>query len=331
MEKLGVAVVGAGWMGELHALTFAQMPQCQVLAVADIDMAKAESVADQVGARAFVDYLQALDEPEIQAVSVCTPDHLHFDPVMAAVHRGQHVIVEKPLTTDLEEGEQILEAVAKREVKLTVGHLLRFDPRFILAKKAIQNGDIGEIVHCYARRNDWIWQGRARGSFTNPAFYLGVHDIDAVRWLFDSEVERVFAEGPAKAFANEGMMDCVLGLARFQSGACAFFEFSWILPPTIGRPDATMEIVGTKGTLFIDSYQGGMRVHTDEDWTIHDTMYAPKPDAKVGGDMRDQIESFVEAILEDKEPAVSGQDALAAVQIAKAMLDSCHTGQIVSL
>jgi predicted dehydrogenase len=331
MNKLGVAVVGAGWMGELHALAFAQMPQCKVLAVADIDMAKAESVAKQVGAQAFADYDQALEQPGIQAVSVCTPDHLHFEPVMAAVHRGQHVIVEKPLTTDLQQGEQILEAVAEKGVKLTVGHLLRFDPRFLLAKKAIENGDIGEVVHCYARRNDWIWQGRARGSFTNPAFYLGVHDIDAVRWLFASEVEQVFAQAPAKALAAEGMTDGVLSLVRFQNGACAFFEFCWILPPTIGRADATMEILGTNGSLFIDSYQGGMRAHTDDSWTIHDTMYATRTDSKVGGDMRDQIESFVDAILEDKEPAVSGQDALAAVRIARAMLDSSETGQIVTL
>ena len=331
MNKLGVAVVGAGWMGELHALTFAQLPQCDVLAVADVDESKAQSVASQVGARAFTDYLRALDEPGVTVVSVCTPDHLHFGPIMAAVERGQHVLVEKPLTTDLQEGQKILEAVASKAVKFTVGHLLRFDPRFILAKKAIDNGDIGEVVHCYARRNDWLWQGRMRGTFTNPVFYLGVHDLDIVRWLVDSDVEHVYAEAPSKALASEGIVDCILSLVRFKNGTCAVFEFSWILPPTMGRSDATLEIAGAKGTIFVDAYQGGVRVHTERDWTIHDTMYAPRTDGRVGGDMRDQIECFVKAILEDKDPMVSGEDALAAVQVALAILESCRTGQVTKL
>lgn len=331
MEKLGIVVIGAGWMGELHALTFAQSPHCRVIAVADIDQAKAERVAAQVGAAVFSDYQQALDQPGVAIVTVCTPDHLHLDPVLAAAKRGQHVLVEKPLTSNSAEGRQLLEAVAGAGVKFMVGHLLRFDPRFILAKQAIERGEIGEVVHFYARRNDWLWQGQARGASTNPVFFLGVHDIDMVRWLAGSEVEQLYAQAPVKALVKEGTMDCVLSLVRFKNGACASFEFSWILPSSMGRPDATMEIVGTKGAIFIDAYQGGLRLHTDRDWKIQDTMYAPQVGARVGGDLRDEIENFVQAVLEDKEPAVSGQDGLIAVQIAEAMLESCRTGQVVAL
>ena len=194
VQRIRVAVIGAGFMGERHARIYAGLPDAELVAVCDVRETAASDLADRTGARAYSDFRQLLRRDDLDAVSVCTPDALHREPCELAARAGRHVLVEKPIATTVADAEAIVEAAARARVTLLVGHCLRFDPRYDQARQAVGRGELGILQTVYTRRaNTVAAQDRLGGRCSLPLF-LGVHDYDVMRWLTGSEVERGTAE-----------------------------------------------------------------------------------------------------------------------------------------
>lgn len=143
-----VAVIGTGFMGSMHAAIFAREPRAELVAVVDKNFDLARSVAARFpGAKAYASHDELIAAERLDLVSICTPDHLHLEPALAIAEKGINLFIEKPIAARLEEGEAIVEAARKAGVKLGIGHLLRFDPRYSAARELIRSGKIGDPIH----------------------------------------------------------------------------------------------------------------------------------------------------------------------------------------
>jgi predicted dehydrogenase len=329
VSQLGMAVIGLGRFGQSHAQLLAQMPNAQLVAVCDVVPETARRVSQELGVPGYTEVQAMLDaEPAIQAVCVCTSDQAHREPCLAAAQRGKHILVEKPLALTVEDGEAILQATQAAGVKLMVGHILRFDPRYAGARQAIVEGKIGEPIHAFVRRNNILRSARYLQGRTSVLFFLGIHDTDFLLWSLDACPQRVYAAASRKLLTDLGVDDSIFVLMHFESGVVACLETSWVLPDTsLASLDARVEIVGTQGAVYVDIHGQGLTVVEESHLDRPDTMYGPIVHGQKTGVLKEEIAHFVSCILEDREPLITGEQGLEAVRVILAAHRSLETGQ----
>ena len=328
-DKLNVGVIGVGTFGSLHAQIYRQSPLCNLVAVADLRQARLDEVCPVLGVDGYTDYRALLDRGDVDAVSICTTDERHLAPALAAAQAGAHILLEKPLALRPADCDAIIQAAAAARVKLMVGHILRFDPRYHAAHQAIAEGKVGELVHLYARRNNALTSARRLADHTSVLFFLGIHDLDMILWCTGQMPERVYAQAVHRVL--DGTPDAVLAVLTFPGGAVAALEASWILPMSHPRGlDARFDVVGSGGALYVDG--GGGSVVIAHERVEHPSLYyAPELLGERVGILRDEITHFVQCVREDRDPLVSGEDGKRAVQVACAIEASYQTGQPVEI
>ncbi|HEX3013860.1 MAG TPA: Gfo/Idh/MocA family oxidoreductase, partial [Methanobacterium sp.] len=152
MNKVNVGVIGVGAMGIHHARVYSELENANLMAISDLMREKSAEVSNQYNTQGFVDYMDILKMPEIDAVSVCVPTTHHFNVVMDAIEHGKHVLVEKPIAFTLREAEAMVKAAEDEGVKLATGHVERFNPAVGKAKELIKDDVIGEVVSASAKR-----------------------------------------------------------------------------------------------------------------------------------------------------------------------------------
>ena len=213
-----------------------------------------------------------------------------------------------------------------------VGHLLRFDAGYAQAHAAVKNGEIGQVVHLFTRRNDLI-SDVLRMSWsknTTLPIYLGVHDYDIMNWFIPSTAATVYALSRSVALPETTSHDSVLALFKYQDGTAAAWESSWILPESLARSDMGLEVVGTKGVLFVESRPTSLRIYAEKQ-RMPDTMYAANVHGRVVGALREQLEHFVHCVSTGAEPLIGGAEGLQAVRMAVAVDRSLATGKVVQI
>jgi len=330
--SLRAGVIGVGTFGSMHAKVYAEMESANLVAVADIQAERVQYFASQYGARGYTDYNELLEKEDLDIVSICTSDELHLKPVLAAAAAGKHILVEKPLAINVSDCDTMIQAAESAGVKLMVGQILRFDPRYYAARQAIADGQIGTPVHIFARRNNLLTSALRLGDHTSVLFFLGVHDIDFINWCVESKVERVYAESVVRTFPEKNIADSYLALIKFQDGTIASLEVSWILPASFSkRLDARFDAVGTEGAIYVDGSGQAVEIYRADESSCPDVMYAPEIRGKYTGILRDEITHFVECVQQDKAPAVTGQDGKAAVEVVCAIARSMEKQQPVYL
>ncbi|NHV07270.1 MAG: Gfo/Idh/MocA family oxidoreductase, partial [Thaumarchaeota archaeon] len=193
MSKLKVGVIGLGIQGETQVKAFKSIPNVEVLAVCDSNQERLKLIKDEYKVqKAYANYLDLVNDKEVDLVSVCTPDFMHYEFVMAVLGSGKHTIVEKPMATSTKEAEDMVSESKRRGVYLMVNFSNRWSPAFRIAKDSIEKGEIGEILHAYSRLNDTIYVPTSMikwASKTNTLWFLGSHVIDLLLWYFKDEVE----------------------------------------------------------------------------------------------------------------------------------------------
>ncbi|NPV78754.1 MAG: Gfo/Idh/MocA family oxidoreductase [Firmicutes bacterium] len=333
MQELGVGVIGVGFMGEMHARIYQQIPGVKLMGVADENFARAREVGEKLDVAAYDNIDDLLGRDDISAVSICVSDDRHLKPAVAAARAKKHILLEKPIATDLDEGRQIIEAAKENGVLLTVGHLLRFDPRYAGLKEYQESGGIGQPVLIYTRRNSPITEGPKRyGRKGILTLHVAVHDIDLMLWYIRSKVVRVYAERAAIALKDLGIDDAVFATIKFENGAIGNLEYSWILPPASpAKIDARLEIVGTKGAGYVDLSDQGLRFVGAEGVSFPDTGHWPEFDGMIRGDLREEIMAFVDCVKSGKPPVISPEEALEAVRVALAIMQSIKEERPVNL
>jgi predicted dehydrogenase len=325
-EILRVGVIGVGTFGSQHARIYRQAEACELVAVADVNQGRLDQISGQLGVEGYSDYHALLERADLDAVSICTTDELHVEPALAAAAAGVHMLIEKPLALTPADCDTIIAAAGEAGVKLMVGHILRFDPRYYTARDRIAQGQLGELVHLYTRRNNAYASARRLAAHTSVLFFLG---IDFVNWCVGAVPERVVAQAVHKVLADTP--DAVLALFQFADGPIASLEASWVLPQSHPRGlDARFDAVGTAGALYVDG-SGGSVLVAHERVEQPSLWYVPELFGERAGILRDEILHFVRCVREDRQPIVGGQEGKAAVQVACAIQESYETGQPVEI
>ena len=258
MKKLKIGIIGVGRLGYEHACNIAnRVPGSELVAISDANLERAKAVAEELGVSAvYADPRDLCSDPNVEAVAIITNTASHVDMIRIAMDAGKHVFCEKPLADTVEkckEAEQIV--AAHPDLIFMLGFMRRYDHSYAVAKKKIDNGDIGDIilVRCYSQDPISIIEGtleyapRSGGQFID----MSIHDIDLIRWLTNSEPRNLWAIGGCyefKQYKDWDDGDNVSCLMQCDNDAMAFFF--------AGRAAAhgshvETEIVGTRGTLCI--------------------------------------------------------------------------------
>jgi predicted dehydrogenase len=322
VKQLNIGIIGLGEIGAIHCDALTQLPQAKLLAVADIDEARANHVARQTGAQPYRDYKELLAREDIDAVIIATPDHLHKEPCIHAAEAGKHILVEKPLAMTLEDAEAINKAVARMGVKLMVGFTLRFFPQYQYAKASIESGELGKLISLFARRTNLISQAQRLKGRTGVLFFLGIHDFDVLRWMVGADAKEIYCISAKHDQSPYNVEDETFTSIRFENGVMACAHIGWCIPE--GHPtgfDFKLDITGTKGLLNLDMVRQGVEKHV-----VGHTTFPPMTSPLIAEDR-----SFVDAVLHDKNLPVTGEDGIKAVQMTLAALESIKTGKVVSL
>jgi UDP-N-acetylglucosamine 3-dehydrogenase len=219
-KPLRIGVIGVGVMGSNHARVLAGLPGVELVGVADPDRPQARFVANALGTTA-VDEVEALLPLGVDAVTIAAPTHLHRDIALTCIQRGIHVLVEKPIASNPEEGRSIVAAARRAGVTLMVGHVERFNPAVDTIKEAIRGE---EILSISITR---VGPYPPRMSNVGVVIDLAVHDIDLIRWFTDSEIEEV---QPLTASAMAEREDIALLQFRTTSGVLAQINTNWLTP-----------------------------------------------------------------------------------------------------
>jgi predicted dehydrogenase len=330
-ESVGVGVIGVGVFGSQHARVWSELPGARLVAVADIIPERAEAAGRRFGCAPFTDMRELLRLDTIDVVSVCTPDDLHRAPVLAALEAGKHVIVEKPFAMTVEDCDAMSAAATRARRVLTVGHILRFDPRYHLARQAIARGDVGELVHMSARRRNQVGAIDRLLGHTSVLFFLGAHELDFLSWCAGSRIARVSCESVRKVLADRGADDGFLAVLRYENGVIASLEASWVLPAGYVKLEAGAELVCAKGTVFVDGGANGLRIGTSGPVTNPDVVYAPEVAGESSGALRRELSHFLDCTRDGRPTLVTPAEARHVVEGLVAMARSVETGASVVL
>lgn len=335
--KIGIGIIGMGMMGNIFAKIIKQNSFLDLKGISGSrDRDKLEKLSKEYNTEAYYDYIELLENSNIQAVFICLPEDNHTTVAIDAALSGKHLFIEKPIATKISDAEKIIKVVNKSKVKLMVGHCLRFDPRYYIAKKSIEKGEIGEIIHIYMRRNTHIGMGNHYKNRTSIVMFLGIHDIDILNWYIGNKAKRVFAEsnfGMEKPFENH---DSVFSTIKFNNGAVALVENSWAINDKSNKIAANLrmqaEIIGTKGTIYIDgSMNSGLKIQGVNGEIYPDTQYMPNVQGMFSGVYYREVYHFANCLLSGKQPCISGKEAKDALVIVDAIGKSLESRSIVDL
>jgi UDP-N-acetylglucosamine 3-dehydrogenase len=330
---LKIGLIGAGMMGQVHARAYANLPQAQLVAVADARADEAQQIVAESGARIFGSMDELLANADVDVIDICLPTPLHAAHTVRALEAGKHVFCEKPITLTMDEARQVVQAARAARGKFTVGHVVRFFPEYARAHDLIVKGDVGKpkVIHTLRgggfpawSSNNWMGDLNQSGGV---ALDLACHEFDWLRWCL-GEVARVFARGLAFTHLAAGQnRDHALIVIRFASGALAHVEVTWAVPR--GGPFLTsVEVAGSRGIMRFDN-QSSMPIRGY--WDVEGASTAVPESPLAASPFQAELEHFLNCILEDKQPLVSVDDAVKALELSWAALDSIKTGQPVTL
>lgn len=335
-RKFRIAVIGAGFMGSMHAQIFANEPRAELVAVVDQNIDRATAVAEELGSnvKAYASHVELLAAEELDLVSICTPDHLHLEPALAIAAKGINLFVEKPIASTIEDAQKIVDACKAANVKLGIGYLLRFDPRYYKARELITSGQIGAPIHIYARRNSARTEGPKRYAGTLPlALHVTVHDVDMVLWMLEGQTPvSVYAQQTDILLGSIGTQDTIAGIVRFSGGTVVNFESAWSLPAGARHMiDARMELIGTEGSFEVQCGDSGLYFADNQTSREIDTQHWPIIESRVGGDLKLQLASVLEWLDGGPSQVASGEEAIRSLELTRALIRSAETGEVVKL
>jgi len=339
MKELGIGIIGVGLWGENHLKVYKNNPNCRIIGLSDMNEKRAEEVAKKYNVKLWSkDYRTLLNNKDIDIVSIVVPDFAHYEPACQAAEAKKHILVEKPLATDLEEAKQMVQTCQKNRVKMMVNFSNRWNPPFVHVKNAINAGELGQLLHCCIKLNDTIFVPTTMLKWarqTKVVWFIGSHAIDLLCWLMGDEIESVYSVSLSVVLKEKEIdtPDYFQTLLKFKTGASALLENSWILPPTSANIyDFKAEFVGTKGAMYVDSsHNRCVEKYTENGSVYPDILGLHSNSEGIRGFVTDSINHFIRCVLEDKEPDIKPDDGITNVAIIKAIIKSAESGKVVTL
>jgi len=302
MKKIKSAVIGAGYLGKFHAEKYAGLPDCELVAVVDVNQQAAEEIAQKYQTQALTDYRQLLGQ--VDAVSIVVPTTLHHKVALDFINHGAHVLVEKPITVTVEEADELIAAAKANNVLLQVGHLERFNPA-VMGLDHLPDKPLFIESHRLSPFNP-------RANDVSVVLDLMIHDIDIILALVDSEIERLDASGTP--VLTKGI-DIANARIVFKSGCVANVTASRVSM----KMERKMRMFRPSCYVSVDFQNRVLTQHQIGD----KEMFPGIPDIKTnestfenGDALLEEIKSFLHCIKTGEEPLVSGESGKRALEVA---------------
>ena len=333
MKKLKIGVIGAGRIGKVHTETIAQnISNAEVIAIADVKLNLARELAGLFNVNLVSsNYKDILNNPEIDAVIICSPTDTHAKYIIEAAKARKHIFCEKPIDLDLQTIRDAIEIVEKCGVKLMVGFNRRFDPNFAKVKQMVDDYKIGEphIIKITSRDPgppppEYI--ALSGGMFLD----MTIHDFDMARFISGSEVVEIFVLSNVlidPAIGEAGDVDTAIITLKFENGAIGVIDNS---RKAVYGYDQRVEVFGSKGMVNVDNnrpdnhsyyYENGVKASLPLNFFMdrYTQAYA------------NEIREFCTAVIEDRKISVGGYDGLISVAIGLAAKKSVAENRSVKI
>lgn len=317
MKKLGFAVIGCGAIGKVHAAVIDSIDRANLVAVCSATEKSAKALGDKHGCKWYTDYDELLANPEIDVVAICTPSGMHYDQTIAAAKAKKHIICEKPIDIDVNKAHEMTKACHENGVTFSVIFQRRFDDSTLAVRRAVEEGLLGKLLwgssHSIIYRDSAYYSEPWRGTWATDGggvlINQAIHTIDLLLSFF-GPVKSV--SGKCRRLLHHEIESEDVGVAtlEFANGAIGTIEASTACYPGIF---SELSLFGEKGSVIIKNdklyyynFQCGKVDYMDEVLVSDMDIKAPKG-AKVTNEAHSrQFENVIDAILEGKDPAVTG-------------------------
>ncbi len=308
---LKIAVIGAGSMGMNHLRVLRDFDEEQVnlVGVADTYESNLKNAVGRFHVAGYADYREMIERVKPDLVAVVVPTHLHFEVASYALDRGVNVLLEKPMTSTIEQALTLIQLARLRGVKLAVGHVERFNPAIIEVKRHLVAGELGRIFHLHARR---LGPFPPRIRDVGVTLDLATHDIDVMRYLADAEVEHVYV--------------------RFTNQMIGVLDVNWLTPTKVRE----LSITGEKGMYLVNYLTQDVYFYkNDYTPTNWDTLRSitgvsegtmTRLKIQKTEPLRLEYQDVINAIRQDVLPTVSGEDGVAVLKIVCQLAESKQKG-----
>jgi len=337
--KFKVNIIGLGIMGKNVGRALLRNPMVRITAAADLSETNLSEGKAELGLeKTYTDYETMIRAERPDAVFIATPDWFHYKPVMFCLDEGVNTHVEKPLTTDEKEAADIVRKVKQTGLKFQVSYNHRWLAPYNATWNMIRDGQIGECLMGYARKNNPITVPTVMlpwAKNSSPMWFLSGHDIDLMTWWFDDNPVEVKGYGVKRVLKQKfgwDTYDAMQGLVRFSRGGIATFESTWIYPDTHpAMPDSFMEVVGEHGHVHLDRKTEAIEMSTPEGFKWPRSLLNYKVFDKWVGAFPSCINSFIDDIAEDREPKVTAYDGWRSTAVLDAIHRSADSGETVTV
>ena len=336
-NKLRVGMIGLGAISFAHEAGFAELGEaCEIVAMCDVNQEDTASRAAMYGAGAYSRYQDLLENPDVEMVDITVPHELHYEIALAALEKGKHVLVEKPITVKYAQGEELIAKARKAGLKFSVAENTRFVTAYQKAEQILKAGILGEIwtvrtliagSEVFRLKDPNLWHGKA--PYGGVILDSAVHNFYLFKWLFGGVRD---VQGFASKIVPEGEMEdngLILGHlangADFQLNTSCTMEIPWT---------ERVEIYGSRAGLIIDQLVDPVVRYYQGSGDIDGTIVADvpfDPFAWKFNSMIAEIKDFVTAVIEDRPPLIDPEDALYALKAAEAVYKSIELKQPVQV
>ncbi len=358
MNRVRTALVGCGKVGQIHALALASLAESEFVAACDVDLDRAKALASRFEIRAYRDVEPMLKETDIQVICLATPHPLHAGPAIMAAESGIHVLVEKPLAASLDDCDRMLAAARRRSTKLGVISQRRWFEPVRRMKSAIDAGKLGRPVLGTFTMYSWRdptyylsdpWRGRWDTEGGGVLVNQSPHMIDLLQWLMDDQVAEISGYWANLNHPSVEVEDSAVAILRFRQGGLGTITASLSQKPGIytkvhihGSAGASVGVETDRGATFIAGMSGITEPALNDLWTIageegrladfqaEDRARFREIDA-VSHYHKLQIQDFLQAVIENRPPQVTGEDGRLVVALFRAIYQSNHEGRSIKL
>lgn len=329
MKKIKIAVIGTGHLGRLHSKLLKEVDNCELIGIYDKDIEKANAVGKEFGINVFTSIEDLYSKAE--AVSIVATTSAHYEICKASLEKGIHVFVEKPITAQIWEGEEIVKLANTNKLKLQVGHIERFNPALLSLEKYGLNPMFVQ--------SDRLSQFNPRGTDVAVVLDLMIHDIDIILSLVKSEVKHISASGVAIVSDN---IDIANTRIEFENGAVANVTASRISQKRMRK----MRMFQKEGYISIDFQAGSAEIfrlvppgQELENGLISfgeigvgdkkKMVVYEQPQIVEVNALKHELQLFINTIVNDEKPVVSGEDGLKALRVANEIIKKIEELKIV--
>lgn len=349
---LRTAIIGCGKVARLHAKALLQIPESSFTAVQSRSLQKARGFAAQYAVNAYDDIAEMITKEKIDVSIICTPHPEHKNPAIAALNAGSHVLVEKPLAVSLADCDEMIDAANRCQKKLGVVSQRRFSPSSLRMKKAIADGKIGDPTlatvvmlgwrsKAYYQSDPWrgSWEKEGGGVLVNQA----PHQLDLVQWFMDDEPEELYGIYKNINHPYIEVEDTAVAILTFKRGGIANLVVSNSQKPGLyakvhvhGSNGASVGVQTDGGSMFVAGTPSVIEPPKNDIWSIpgeenfisqwekQDSDFFKTIDPS-GYYIQLQDREFIQAVLENREPAVTAKDGRRTVEIFNAIYQSSRT------